>query len=119
MLLTDRNFNTSFFETAGGGDPILFQHLFLDYLSIKLEFLLFSRDSFFDYAACTPIITCGLIVANEIRAAPLVLSKEDTKSSSSSSVFSKEEGEDNFDKYYELNSQCYGRRKQPSPEFLT
>jgi hypothetical protein len=29
MVLTDRNFNTSFFEVAGGGDPILFQHLFL------------------------------------------------------------------------------------------
>ena len=28
MVLTDRNFNTSFFEVAGGGDPILFQHLF-------------------------------------------------------------------------------------------
>ena len=28
MVLTDRNFNTSFFETAGGGDPILYQHLF-------------------------------------------------------------------------------------------
>ena len=28
MLLTDRNFNTSFFETGGGGDPILYQHLF-------------------------------------------------------------------------------------------
>ena len=28
MLLTDRNFNTSFFELAGGGDPILYQHLF-------------------------------------------------------------------------------------------
>nr|QCG70033.1 cytochrome c oxidase subunit 1 [Plectosphaerella sp.] len=28
MLFTDRNFNTSFFETAGGGDPLLFQHLF-------------------------------------------------------------------------------------------
>jgi len=28
MLLTDRNFNTSFFDPAGGGDPILFQHLF-------------------------------------------------------------------------------------------
>ena len=27
-MLTDRNFNTSFFETAGGGDPILYQHLF-------------------------------------------------------------------------------------------
>jgi hypothetical protein len=29
MVLTDRNFNTSFFEVAGGGDPILYQHLFL------------------------------------------------------------------------------------------
>ena len=28
MLLTDRNFNTSFFEAAGGGDPVLYQHLF-------------------------------------------------------------------------------------------
>jgi hypothetical protein len=29
MLLTDRNFNTSFFDAVGGGDPILYQHLFL------------------------------------------------------------------------------------------
>jgi|SRR5690606_18899662 len=29
MLLTDRNFNTSFYEPAGGGDPLLYQHLFL------------------------------------------------------------------------------------------
>jgi len=28
ILLTDRNFNTSFFNPRGGGDPILFQHLF-------------------------------------------------------------------------------------------
>jgi heme/copper-type cytochrome/quinol oxidase subunit 1 len=28
MLLTDRNFNTSFFDPAGGGDPVLYQHLF-------------------------------------------------------------------------------------------
>ena len=28
MLLADRNLNTTFFDPTGGGDPILYQHLF-------------------------------------------------------------------------------------------
>jgi len=28
ILLTDRNINTSFFDPSGGGNPVLYQHLF-------------------------------------------------------------------------------------------
>src|SRR5678809_1361178 len=28
MVLTDRHFGTNFFNAAGGGDPVMFQHIF-------------------------------------------------------------------------------------------
>jgi hypothetical protein len=40
MVLTDRNFNTSFFDGAGGGDPILYQHLFLKDIFNKYYFII-------------------------------------------------------------------------------
>ena len=41
MILTDRNFNTSFYDPAGGGDPVLYQHLFFqtDYIHLSTIFL--------------------------------------------------------------------------------
>ena len=47
MILTDRNFNTSFFEVAGGGDPILYQHLFLTNIIYTLTVMYFITKSIF------------------------------------------------------------------------
>ena len=51
MLLTDRNFNTSFYDPAGGGDPILYQHLFLKITLYTIPVV--ATDSVTPFRFCT------------------------------------------------------------------
>jgi len=110
MVLTDRNFNTSFFETAGGGDPILFQHLFLLCTWIKYQVLFcFSAISLYlSFAFPTefsPSFSEGkLLLINVSRRSFSTVTEGTTKN--------------DFERYYELNSKCYGKFKQPSIDFL-
>ena len=53
MLLTDRNFNTSFYDPAGGGDSILYQHLFFrtDYIISSTLLTINKKKNTFDFSA--------------------------------------------------------------------
>ncbi|KAM9980463.1 hypothetical protein ACTFIZ_005871 [Dictyostelium cf. discoideum] len=46
MLITDRNFETTFFDPIGGGDPILYQHLFFLIFEEKEEEVEFKLELF-------------------------------------------------------------------------
>ena len=52
MLLSDRNFNTSFYDPAGGGDPILYQHLFLkNYICSNIIIFNHQQNKLFNFTS--------------------------------------------------------------------
>ena len=92
MVLTDRNFNTSFFEVAGGGDPILYQHLF-------------SRLVFEDYFILSTLFIFPTF-------SPSIIKRHISNSNSLNNEF-------DFSAFYEKYKTHLPNNKIPSKNFLT
>ena len=70
MILTDRNFNTSFYDPAGGGDPVLYQHLFclLEKMNIYYNYFCYIHNHNCLYESMTFMnMTSGFLVVDRKR----------------------------------------------------